>query len=112
VLGEVVADQCVEQFDVSAKVRVRQNDQLPVACCGCVPAGAGQQGTVTGHDGCGDQQRCRNRVSGEVENLCGRVGVLADQAAKKGSIGVRHNCTVHPGADGALTTAHPAPGVP
>jgi hypothetical protein len=103
-LGEVVADEHVEQVRVAAQVSVRKSDQLSVTGRGRVLGRPGEELHPAGQDRGGDQEGRRGRVFGEREHLGRRVGVVADQAAEEVGVGVGHVCSVHLGADGPLTT--------
>jgi hypothetical protein len=110
VLAEVVADKGVEEFGICSQMCVGKCHQLPVAGRAGVLACASEELGIAGHDGRGHQKGGRGGVRREAEDLDGRFGVLADQATKKGGVVVRHNHTVDPGADDALTTACPRSG--
>ena len=97
-LGEVVADEHVEQVRVAAQVSLGQRDQLSVTGRRRVLGRSGEEVEVTGQDRGGHQERCRGGVCGEHEDLGRRVGVVADQAVDEGGVGVGHRCTVDPGA--------------
>lgn len=103
-LGEVVADEHVEQVRVATQVSLGQRDQLSVTGRRCVLGRRRQEVEVVGQDRGGHQQGRGGGVCCEREDLGRRVGVVTDQAVDEGGGGVRHRCSVNPGADGALTT--------
>jgi hypothetical protein len=103
VLGEVVADQDVEQLGITAHVGLPEGDELPVAGPVRVLRRSGEQPEVGGQQTRCDQQRGGCRVRGSGEHLCRGVGVVADQAMEQGVGFVGHTRTMKPGADGALT---------
>ena len=103
-LGEVVADEYVEQVGVAAQVGVGEHDQLPLA------GGAGQR-RWPGRGGCvspvsraaATRTEAESVVGGQGEDLVGGVGVAADEAVEEGGLVIGHRTTVARGADGALT---------
>jgi len=109
VLAEVVADEHVEQVRLATQVRIRHRDQLAVPGRRGLRGGAGEVVQVAGQDGGGHQQRCRGGGRCERQDLSGCVGMAADEARERSGVVVRHTCTLHRGADGALTTPDDRP---
>lgn len=106
-VGEVVADQDVEQVGVAAQVRLREDHQLTLAGVGGELAGAGEVADVAGEHRRGDEDGRRVGRRGPGEELAGGAGVTADEAVEEGLVG-GHVTTLDVGADGALTTADDA----
>ena len=102
-LGEVIADEHVEQVGVAAQMSLCEGDELPVAGGGGVGSGTRQVVKIVGQEGGGHQQRWRGGVGGTLEDFGRRVGVVADQAVEEGDVVVGHTFTVDRGADGTLT---------
>jgi hypothetical protein len=112
VVGEVVADERVEQLSVAAQVRVGQHDELPVTGRGRVPGRSGEVVEVAADERGGHEERCRGGVRGTLEDLGGSVGMVADQAVKESGVVVGHTSTVDRSADGTLTPRGRAPSSP
>ena len=95
-LGEVVADEHVEQVGVAAQVRLGQRDQLAVAGRGRVLGRLGRGGRGRRPGGRRRPAAVSRWSSRQREDLGGRVGVVADQAVEEGGVVVGHTCTVDP----------------
>jgi len=102
-LGEVVANKHVEQIGIPTQVRVGQCDQLTLAGGRSVSGGWSQEAEVPGHECSGHEKWCRRGGGGGFQDVGGRFGMAADEAAEEVGVVVGHTCTVDLGADGWLT---------
>ncbi len=102
-LGQVVADQHVEQVAVTGQIGTGERDELAVTSRGRELGCSRQDLEVAGHEGGGDQKRCGGGVVGHAEYLGGRIPVAADQGMEEGTGFVGHLCTMTLDADEALT---------
>jgi len=106
VVGDVVADQGIEQVALVVQVRLGENDALSVPDRDGPFARIYEVGRVLRQQRCGHQDRRILRSHGGREHLAGCGGGAADQAKQQGG-GVRprrgHIPTVAEVADDRLT---------
>ncbi len=102
-LGEVFADEHVEQVGVSAQVSSCQRDELAITRCGRVAARPPDQGEVEGEQRGRHQERRRSGAVGAAEDLARRIGMIPDQAVEEGIAFVGHIRTLNRVADEPLT---------
>jgi hypothetical protein len=103
VLGQVVADQDVEQIGVAAQMRIGQGDQLTLAGRDRERHRPVQRAVVSGDECCGDEERGRVRGRGQGQYLLDGAGVAADETVEEEGLVGGHAKTVARGADDALT---------
>ena len=102
-LGEVVADEDVEQVGVATQVGVGEDHQLALPGPGGDLHRAVEVVGVAGDHRRGDEERGRVRGLGLRQHLGGRVLVATDEAVEEEGLVNWHRKTVARGADGALT---------
>ena len=102
-LGEVVADEAVEQVGVATQVRVGENDQLAFTGADGERHCAVEVVGVAGEHCRRDQDGGRVRGLGLRADLGGCLRVAADEAVEEGGLIDWHTTTVALDADAALT---------
>jgi hypothetical protein len=76
---------------------------LTIPSRGRIPSSSGEDVEIVSQERGGDQERRRGGVSGTLEDLGRRVGMVADQAMEEGCVVVGHSHTVDLTHDAALT---------
>lgn len=108
----MVPDEDVKQVAIAAQVRFGKSHELPITSRGRVMESPDEKAEVTGKERGGHEKGCRRGLRREPEDFCGRVRMVADQAAEKGGVVVRHTCTVDRHPDASLTLAQRARACP
>jgi hypothetical protein len=103
VVGEVVADQHVEQGGVALQMGLGEDDQLPLTGAGGQVGRTGEVASVTGEHRRGDEDGSRGRGRSQGEDLARGARVAADEAVQEGDLFGGHVTRVGEPPDGVLT---------